>query len=148
MNTPMTGRARSSNDAPRERPATLAKLRRALVDGQEGVALVEVLVAVAIIGITLVVFLSAVSTGSVGVAKTEERVTAENLARSQLEYTKSQTYLAAPASYATVTPSAGYAVSAEGASIPDADSSIQKITVIVTRDGETLVTVEDFKVDR
>jgi len=144
----MTGRARSSNDAAQQRPATLAKLKRALVGGREGVALVEVLVAVAILGITLVVFLSAVSTGSVGVAKTEERVTAENLARSQLEYTKSQTYLAAPASYPTVTPPAGYAISAEAASIPDADSAIQKITVSVTRDGETLVTVEDFKVDR
>jgi prepilin-type N-terminal cleavage/methylation domain-containing protein len=144
----MTGRARSSNDAARERPPTLANLKRALVDGQKGVALVEVLVAVAIIGITLVVFLSAVSTGSIGVAKTEEQVTAENLARSQLEYTKSQTYLAAPASYDTVTPPAGYAVSAEAASIPDTDSSIQMITVTVTRDGETLVTVEDFKVDR
>jgi type II secretory pathway pseudopilin PulG len=144
----MAGRARSSNDAARERSPTLAKLKRALVDGGEGVALVEVLVAVAIIGITLVVFLSAVATGSVGVAKTDERVTAENLARSQLEYTKSQAYLAVPASYATVTPSAGYAISVEAASIPDADSSIQKITVTVTRDGETLVTVEDFKVDR
>lgn len=144
----MTGRVRSSSDAAREHSPRLAKLKRPLVNGEGGVALVEVLVAVAIIGITLVVFVSAVSTGSVGVAKTEEQVTAENLVRSQLEYTKSQTYLAAPASYATVTPPAGYAISAEAASIPDADSSIQKITVTVTREGETLVTVEDFKVER
>jgi Tfp pilus assembly protein PilV len=115
---------------------------------EEGVGLVETLVAVAILGTTLVVLIAAISTGSIGVATTEERVTAENLARSQLEYTKSQTYVTAPASYATVTPPAGYAVSAEAASIPGADSSIQQITVTVTRGSETLLTVEDFKVDR
>ncbi len=146
----MIGRARSGGDAARERSGALAKVKRALVEGSEGVALVEALVAVAIIGITLVVLLSAVSTGSIGVAETEERVTAENLARSQLEYTKSQAYRAAPDSYETVTPPSGYAVSAQAVSIedPEADSSIQKITVTVTREGETLLTVEDFKVDR
>ncbi len=125
-----------------------AKLRAALADGQEGVGLVETLIAVAILGVTLVVLLTAISTGSIGVATTEERVTAENLARSQLEYTKSQAYQAAPASYATVTPPTGYAVTAAATSIPEGDSAIQKITVTVTRDGETLLTVEDYKVDR
>jgi type II secretory pathway pseudopilin PulG len=148
MTTPMTERTGGSNDAARGRPPTLANLKRTLVDGQEGVGLVEVLVAVAILGITLVVLLSAISTGSVGVTTTEERVTAENLARSQLEYNKSLAYLTPPASYVTVTPPAGYGISAEAASISGGDSYIQKITVTITRDGETLVTVEDFKVDR
>lgn len=125
-----------------------AKLRAAMAHGQEGVGLVETLIAVAILGVTLVALLAAISTGSIGVATTEKRVTAENLARSQLEYTKSQPYQAAPASYVTVTPPAGYAVSAEATSIPGGDSSIQQITVIVTRGAETLLTVEDFKVDR
>jgi len=125
-----------------------AKLRAALVDGEEGVGLVENLVAIAILGVTLVVFVAAISTGSIGVATTEERVTAENLARSQLEYTKSLAYQTAPASYATVTTPAGYAVSAEATPISGADSSIQKITVTVTRDSQTLLTVEDYKVDR
>jgi Tfp pilus assembly protein PilV len=121
---------------------------RVVVGGQDGVGLVETLVAVAILGVTLVTLLAAISTGSIGVATTEERVTAENLARSQLEYTKSQPYSTAPASYATVTPPAGYAISAEATSIPEGDSSIQKITVTVTRDSDTLLTVEDYKVDR
>ena len=121
---------------------------RVVVGGQEGVGLVETLVAVAILGVTLVTLLAAISTGSIGVATTEERVSAENLARSQLEYAKSQSYLTAPASYATVTPLAGYAISADATSIPEGDSSVQKITVTVTRDGDTLLTVEDYKVDR
>lgn len=125
-----------------------AKLRAAMADGQEGVGLVETLIAVAILSVTLVTLIAAISTGSIGVATTEERVNAENLARSQLEYTKSQPYATAPASYATVTPPAGYTVSAAATSIPDTDSSIQKITVTVARNGETLMTVEDYKVDR
>lgn len=128
----------------------MLKTVRAVVaaEGQQGVGLVETLIAVAVLAITMVTLLTAISTGSIGVATTEERVTAENLARWQLEYTKSQAYQAAPTSYETVTPPAGYTVSATASSIPDADSSIQKITIIVTRGAETLVTVEDYKVDR
>ena len=139
---------RRGNDEGRARTAIPANLRSILVNGQEGIGLVEVLVAVAILGVTLVVLLAAVSTGSIGVATTEERATAATLARSQLEYAKSQPYSAAPASYATVTPEPGYTVSADATSIPGGDSSIQLVTVTVTRDGATLLTVEDYKVDR
>lgn len=148
MQTASTRAAASRQTGPGARLPALAHLTRAAVGSERGAGLVEVLVAVAIVGVTLVVFLAAVSTGSIGVATTEERVTAENLARSQLEYTKSETYLAAPASYPTVTPPAGYTVSADASSIPEGDGSVQKITVTVARDGETLLTVEDFKVDR
>ncbi len=66
---------------------TLGRRRRR---GEEGVGLVETLIAVGILGLALTVLLAAVSTGSLAVSRTEERVAAENLARSQLEYTKSQ----------------------------------------------------------
>jgi len=140
-------RRRNGDDC--ERPLAPASLRTVVVKAQAGVGLVETLIAVAILGVTLVALLAAISTGSIGVATTEERVTAENLARSQLEYTKSQSYLPAPTSYLTVTPPAGYAISADATSIiPEGDSSVQMITVTVTRDGDTLLTVEDYKVDR
>jgi Tfp pilus assembly protein PilV len=147
MNGVRAGQAKGRKGTHRGLALTLAHLGRA-AGNQEGVGLVEVLVAVAIVGMTVVALLAALSTGSIGVATTDEQVTAANLARSQLEYTRSQPYLQAPAAYATVTPPAGYALSAEAAYIPNADTSIQKITVAVTRNGETLVTVEDFKVDR
>jgi len=112
--------------------------------------LVEVLVAVAIVGMTVVALLAAISTGSIGVTTTDSEVTAANLARSQLEYTRSQPYVEVPTEYATVTPPAGYTVSVQAASIlePATDANIQRITVTVARDGETLATVEDFKVKR
>lgn len=116
---------------------------------ERGVGLVETLVAVAVLGLALTVLVVGVSTGSLGVATTEERVTAENLARSQLEYTKSLEYVTAPGAYPIVTPAAAdYSLSVQTASIPDADSDIEKVTVTVARGGETLMVVEGFKVDR
>jgi len=126
-----------------------ARLGRRRRRGEEGVGLVETLIAVGILGLALTVLLAAVSAGSLAVSRTEERVAAENLARSQLEYTKSQDFLAPPASYATVPPSpGGYGVAVEAVSIPDTNSSIEKITVTVSRGGRELLVVEDYKVDR
>ncbi len=127
---------------------TLGRRRR---HGEEGVGLVETLIAVGILGLALTVLLAAVSTGSLATSRTEERVVAENVARSQLEYIKSQPYLTPPASYLTVTPSpGGYSVAADAVSIssPDTNNDIEKITVTVSRDGRTLLVVEDYKVNR
>jgi Tfp pilus assembly protein PilV len=132
---------------------TLAKLRRlprrAALSGEHGIGLVEALISVAILGLALTALLSAVSTGSMAVSRTDERVTAENLARSQLEYTKSQPYQALPVSYVTVTPSPDdYGVTVAAEPVPGGDDSIEKITVTVTRNGEDLLVVEDYKVER
>jgi Tfp pilus assembly protein PilV len=130
----------------RKRTAQTVRQRR---HGEEGVGLVEALIAVAILGLALTALLSAVSTGSMAVSRTEERVTAENLARSQLEYTKSQPFQPLPASYVTVTPSpADYAVAVTADVAPGGDSGVEKITVTVTRGGKELLTVDDYKVDR
>jgi hypothetical protein len=53
-----------------------------------------------------------------------------------------------PAVYATVTPPAGYAVAVDATAVPGADTAIEKITVSVSRDGRSLLSVEDFKVNR
>jgi hypothetical protein len=53
-----------------------------------------------------------------------------------------------PAAYATVAPPAGYTVAVEAAAIPNTDAAIEKITVSVSRDGRSLLSVEDFKVNR
>ena len=151
MNTSRTKQAGGRKGKRRGLAPTLARLGQA-AGSQEGFGLVEVLVAVAILGMTLVALLAALSTGSIGVATKDEQVTAANLARSQLEYTRSQPYREL---YETMTPPAGYTVSVQADSVPEATSvpgadpsTIQKITVTVTRNGETLLTVEDFKVDR
>jgi type II secretory pathway pseudopilin PulG len=122
---------------------------RAKGSAEKGVGLVETLIAVGILGLALVALLSGVSAGSMAVSRNDERVTAENLARSQLEYVKSQAYQPpSSASYATVTPPVGdYSVSTAVDSL-DADLDIEKITVTVTHDTKTVFVVEDYKVNR
>ncbi len=117
--------------------------------GEKGASLVESLMAVAIMTIAVTAFLAAFSTGSLAVRRADKGVTAENLARSQLEYTKSQAYVVAPASYDTITPvPAGYSISSDATSVAGRDANIQKITVTATRDGKVLLVLEDFKLNR
>lgn len=124
-------------------------MRRIAVSDERGVGLVESLIAVAIVGIALTALVATLSTGSIAVQRTDKRVTAENLTRAQLEYTKGQTYRVAPASYDIMTPlPAGYSMSAEASSISGADADIQKITVTVSYNGNTVLVMEDFKTDR
>jgi hypothetical protein len=125
-------------------------LRRvAVIRGQDGVGLVGVLVAMAIAGGAVVMFLSSLSTGTKTVGVMYQRSMAENLARSQLEYVKSLGYVAAPALYDNITAlPPGFTVSAEAAGIAGRDDNVQKITVTVYRDGRPVLFEEGFKVNR
>lgn len=117
--------------------------------GQRGAGLVEVLVALLITGTAVVIFISSLYTGSRTVGIIYERTTAENLARSQLEYVKGQEYAAVPTTY-EVLPSMppDFTISAEASAIEERDENIQKVTVTVYRNGETKLALEDFKVNR
>jgi Tfp pilus assembly protein PilV len=116
--------------------------------GEGGAGLIEVLVAIGITGIAVVGLLAAVSTGSLGVSTTDERVSAENLARSQLELTKSEPFDAVPATYPTIAPPSGYAIDVTAQDVTGGDSAIQLLTVTVSRGSETLTVLEGYKVDR
>jgi len=117
------------------------------LSSERGATLVETLIAVAIAGIAITALLAGLSTGSMAVQKSDERTTAENLARAQMEYTKGLAYLAAPASYTTISAPDGYSISAQAASISGRDADIQKITVTVSYNGNSF-TLEGFKADR
>jgi len=120
-------------------------MRPAAFDGR-GASLVEVLVAVAIIAIVITIFLSALSTGSLGVSVVHERVTAENIARSQLEYVKETDFIAGTDHY---TPTAishpGYGATISATTIY---TGLQLITVTIFHDGEAVLTIENYKMDR
>lgn len=58
----------------------------------QGYVLVEILIAIALIGIVAVGILSALSTSSKVLIISDERTTAESLARRQMEYVKNQGY--------------------------------------------------------
>ena len=116
---------------------------------EKGSGLVETLIALAIVATALTVFIAGVSAASLSVGTVDEQVDIESLARSQLEYTKGQDYITAPSSYETITPpSPDYSISAEAVPLPGADSNIQIVTVTIYRDGQALLSIEDFKVNR
>jgi len=72
--------------------------------GEKGFSLIEVTMAIAVLGIVAVAYLGALATGSKAIMIADERATAESLARTQIEYVRSQEYDAAPWEY-TVTSS-------------------------------------------
>jgi len=73
--------------------ATLGnRVRRALRGGSPGVTLIEALVAIVLVSIIAAAFMWALAVAAQSAAIADIRTNAESLARSQLEYVKSQTY--------------------------------------------------------
>ncbi len=115
---------------------------------QKGLGLVETLMAVAVLGTAVVAFVTALSAGSIAVGEHDGEAIAQGLAQSQLEYTKSYVYDPGAATYPLVAAPEGYSISVGVSDVPNTDSDIQKITVIINRDGEEVIQVEDYKVNR
>ena len=131
--------------------------------GQDGLTLMEMLVSMAILGVIGVGFMSGMTTAFRARDISRERVTAENLARNQLEYIRYVAYDAldygAEVPPPSITVPAGYSITVtttdycDGTGEPGFEpcydpANIQKNTVKVSRDGRTLVTVEDLKTRR
>ena len=74
------------------------------IKDEKGFGLIEVALAMALLGIVAAALLNALSTGSKAIFIADERATAESLARAQMEYTRSQEYSIAEWNY-TVTSS-------------------------------------------
>jgi prepilin-type N-terminal cleavage/methylation domain-containing protein len=139
---------------------------------EKGFSLLETMIAMLLMGIVGVALLGGLATASRTVFITDERATAESLARSQIEYVRSQDYTAAPWSY-TITSSGrdrsdplkpswwdgnnpsllssnydGYTitVTVEGLLEPNIDNAIQRITVVVSRiGGPEVVRLEGYR---
>src|SRR4030042_3026189 len=61
-------------------------------NGERGLTLIEILVALGILAAVAVTFLLSMTTSSRAVMVSQERVTADSLAKSQMERIKSETY--------------------------------------------------------
>ncbi len=136
-----------------------SKIRKACQGNSRGFTMIEVVIAIALIGLIGVAVLSALSTASMALIIADERATAESLARSQMEYIKDNNNspydnVNDPPEYSPdlgAVPD-GYDIDIEavrldpeGDGTEDDDDGIQKITVTVSRDGEVKVTLEDYK---
>ena len=122
---------------------------------EKGFSLLEVLLAIALMGIVAVAFLGSLATASKASSIADERATAESLARSQMEFVRSQAYSSAPWDYtltwqfrnstdpplpwydASKNPPlltsnyAGYTASVNTVLVHSTDDGLQKIIVVV-----------------
>jgi hypothetical protein len=128
------------------------KVRRGLLRGlireQRGQLLVEALVALAILGIVMVAFLTSLTTTSVAIILADEKTTAESLTRTEIESIKDSPYPAI--SYQKTIDSYVLDVDAEFISplthLPSgsSDFGIQSITIVVEHQDKTVLTTTAY----
>jgi type II secretory pathway pseudopilin PulG len=112
---------------------------------ERGFSLIESAVAILLMGGCVLTLVMSMSGGALAVQKDDQEVTAQGLARTQMETVKNSAF---GSSYSAVTAPAGYAVSVTVESVPGADTNIQQVIAVVTRDGNTVFTLQDYKVNR
>jgi type II secretory pathway pseudopilin PulG len=123
------------------------------IGGESGVTFMETVVALAILGVIAVTFLNGLTTTSKTVFLTDEQVTAESLAQSQIEWVKSANYSYGATTYSPAPIPSGkdyldYSALIKAESLRDPDDGIQKITVTIRRSDKGVLRLEGYKVDR
>jgi len=130
-----------------------------LMKNEKGLTLIEVIVALGLLGVIIIAFLGAMAGASRAMFVADERATAESIARSEMEYIKNQPYDdTEPQSYDKITPEpvdgyTGYTVKIVAESLNNPDDGIQKITITVYHNGDPVLTsgdytLEGYKVER
>ena len=120
---------------------------------ESGMTLLETLLALTILGAVAVTFLCGLATGSKAAFINDERATAESLARSQMEWVKNADYVYDATQYSSTPIPSGkdyinYSATITAEPLHNPDDGLQKITVTVTRFGETVISLQSYKVDR
>jgi len=115
---------------------------------ERGITLVESVVAIAILGGGVLTMVLSMSGGALAIRENDQEVSAQSLARTQMEYIKNYTYDPDATTYPTVSVPNGYSISVGVTSVPSTNTNIQKVTANISRDGAVIMTVEDYKVDR
>ncbi len=115
---------------------------------RSGISLVETLVAIAILGVISVTFMTALSAGSISVNNLQQETTAQALARTQMENIKAASYDSTGNSYAQIYTSGGYQIGIQTSSAIFNNDQIQKIRVEVLYERQLVSSLESFKVNR
>lgn len=146
-----------------------SKSRKAFQGRSRGFTLIEVLIAIALMGIIAIAVLGALSTASAALITADKRATAESLARSQMEFAKNQPYEdaeEAEATYEEIAPIPdGYSIwsynrtdkivpsvigipwNSGNNTAANSDTGLQKIKLVIRRDNIDIITLEGYKRD-
>jgi prepilin-type N-terminal cleavage/methylation domain-containing protein len=111
---------------------------------ERGSTLLEVLVALALLGIISVSFLSATMTTTKSRVTADERASAKILAEGMIDDIKKESYRT---SYDVIIPDAFNGYSAD-LTVDNMATSIQKLSITVSHFGHDVLTLEDYKVNR
>lgn len=142
----------------------LGKKRFTFVRGQRGFSLIEILVGLAILTAIGVAFLNGLFTTSKAIMVSQESTITESLARSQMEYIKTQDYIPDdnykpnglaysydPINVRANLAGAGYSVEIDRPVViiskAVAEFELQSITVVVKRGGEKAFTLSAYRVE-
>lgn len=116
--------------------------------GEAGLTLAECVVTIAVVSVAFTAFALALSTGAIAIGEKDREVVAQGLARSQMEYVKGCPYDAGASTYPAVGTPGDYSISVAVTAVPGGDADIQKVTANISRGGELLLSVADYKVNR
>ena len=116
--------------------------------GEKGFSFIEIVIALAVLGIIAVAFLSGLATAARGLLITDERETAKNLAEAQMEYVKNYDWSTSYLESAEILDKyPSYDVEIVTTSMED--GNIQKITITVNHQSKPeVITLENYKVNR
>ena len=140
-------------------------MKRIKIHNQKGFSFVEVLIALLIVAIVASAFLLALAGASKGLSVADIRTTAESLARTQIETIKNAVYINysenAHAFYSLVSAPPNFGIStliepidiygdpfSESGGVFSDDEGIQQVTVTIIFQGDDVLTLVDYKVDR
>ena len=140
------------------------EVRKICTGNSKGVSAIEVIIALAILGIVAVAFLGGLYTALNATSIADERSVAQSLAQSQMEYIKNQDYDDSEHPLYDVISDIpdGYTIYGYDESHPDwfaqrldpegdgltDDDGLQVITVTVKHQDKEVLTLEDYKADR
>lgn len=110
--------------------------------------MIEMMLAVAIVGTAMLAVVTAFSTASKTAAHVDSSATAQWLSTSQMELVRAAPFVLTPGTYANVPAPAGFVVTNATSAVTGGDANIQIVSVTITEDGDTVFEASTMKVNR
>lgn len=119
--------------------------------GESGYALVETVVALAILTVTVTIIMGSLFTAGRAAVAGNEKTIAESLVQSQTEYLRDVSYVTGATSYPidpNLSPPEGWTLGVSVVPIHPSDDGIQRLTVSAAHRERVMYTLESYKVKR